>query len=44
MMILYSDKKDKIKVLLNKNGYKEKQRIKHGFGEIYDVIYKTRTL
>ena len=37
---LSSDKKDKIKVLLNKNGYKEKQKIKHGFGEIYDLIYK----
>ena len=41
---LYSDNKDKIRVLLNKNGYEEKQRIKHGFGEIYDVIYKTRIL
>ena len=41
---LYSGNKDKIRVLLNKNGYKEKQRIKHGFGEIYDVIYKTRIL
>lgn len=37
---LYYDKKEEIHELLKINGYERERKIKHGFGEIYDVIYK----
>lgn len=43
---MYLNKKEdyEIKHLLNENGFKECQKIKHGFGGIYEIIYKNITM
>lgn len=43
---MYLNKKEdnEIKYLLNENGFKECKKIKHGFGGIYEIIYKNVTM
>jgi len=41
---LYEDFTKEIEVLLNLNGFKKEFIIKHGFGNIVDVIYKNTHL
>jgi FkbM family methyltransferase len=41
---MYVNKTHEIEKLLSKNGFKKLKIIKHGFGEIYDVIYKNIVL
>ncbi|PWH11091.1 hypothetical protein DEJ39_02015 [Bacteroidetes bacterium SCGC AAA795-G10] len=37
---MYKDDTEEIEILLNKNGFEKEEEIKHGFGNIVDVIYK----
>ena len=41
---LYEDNEMKIKHFLVDNGFEFFHKVKHGFGEIYDVIYKNKAL
>jgi len=41
---LYSNNKEEIAKLLLNNSFEKVESIKHGFGEIYDVIYKNKIL
>ncbi|MBU79337.1 MAG: hypothetical protein CMD29_04340 [Flavobacteriales bacterium] len=41
---LYLNNKDEIKKLLLNYGFEVLNKVKHGFGEIYDVIYKNKKL
>lgn len=41
---LYLDNKEKIVKLLQNNNFEKVESIKHGFGEIYDVIYQNKRL
>ena len=41
---LYEDNEKKIKQFLMDNGFEFYHKVKHGFGEIYDVIYKNKVL
>ena len=37
---MYKDDTEEIEILLNKKGFEKEEEIKHGFGNIVDVIYK----
>jgi len=39
---LYLNNKEKIVKLLQNNNFEKVESIKHGFGEIYDVIYENK--